>query len=192
MTDIDIDFLDRKRILDIIKHIPACLEDGKKHNTGVYCHAIPYNPISDTASIDYKSAELRGYFKIDFLNVNAYNGVKDESHLLQLLNTEPLWDLLYEKDVCDQLFHVNGYHTLLSELKPKSIEELAMVLAMIRPGKKHLIPLCREKGFQSIDDTIWTKSGDAYSFKKAHSISYSAVIVVQLNLLCQRITCEHS
>jgi DNA polymerase III alpha subunit len=190
--DIDIDFPDRKKVLDIIQHIPARLEDGKKHNTGVYCHSIPYNPLTDTASIDYKSAEERGYFKIDFLNVSAYNGVKDESHLVELLNTEPLWDLLYEKDVCDQLFHINGYHNLLAELKPKSILELATVLAMIRPGKKHLIPVCKEKGFQAVNDEIWTKTEDAYFFKKAHAISYASVIVVQLNLLCERISYEYS
>ena len=190
--DIDIDFPDRRRVLDIIQHIPARLEDGKKHNTGVYCHSIPYNPLTDTASIDYKSAEERGYFKIDFLNVSAYNGVKDETHLVELLNTEPLWDLLYEKDVCDQLFHINGYHNLLSELKPKSIVELAAVLAMIRPGKKHLIPVCKEKGFESINDEIWTKTEDAYFFKKAHAVSYASVIVVQLNLLCERISYECS
>jgi len=190
--DIDIDFPDRTQILDIIRHIPARLEDGKKHNTGVYCHNIPYNPITDTASIDYKSAEERGYFKIDFLNVGAYNGVKDEGHLVQLLNTEPLWDLLYEKDVCDQLFHINGYHNLLAELKPKSVVELAMVLAMIRPGKKHLIPVCKEQGFQAINDEIWTKTEDAYFFKKAHAVSYASVIVVQLNLLCERISYGYS
>jgi DNA polymerase III alpha subunit len=190
--DIDIDFPDRRRVLDIIQHIPARLEDGKKHNTGVYCHSIPYNPITDTASIDYKSAETRGYFKIDFLNVSAYNGVKDEAHLVRLLNTEPLWDLLYEKDVCDQLFHVNGYHNLLAELRPTSIVELATVLAMIRPGKKHLIPVCKEKGFNAIDNEIWTKTEDAYFFKKAHAVSYSSVIVVQLNLLVERISYEYS
>jgi len=186
--DIDIDFPDRKQVLDIIKHIPARLEDGKKHNTGVYCHEIPYNPLTDTASLDYKSAEERGYFKIDFLNVGAYNGVRNEDHIIELLNNEPLWDLLYEKDVCDQLFHINGYHNLLAELKPTSIIELAMVLAMIRPGKKHLIPICKEKGFQSIKDEIWTKTEDAYFFKKAHAVSYASVIVVQLNLICEKIS----
>jgi len=190
--DIDIDFQDRKQVLDIIKHIPACLEDGKKHNTGVYCHSIPYNPLTDTASIDYKSAEARGYFKIDFLNVNAYNGVKDEEHLIQLLNTDPLWDLLYEKDICDQLFHINGYHNLLAELKPTTIIELAMVLAMIRPGKKHLIPICKEQGFQAINDEIWTKSEDSYFFKKAHAVSYASVIVVQLNLICEQLSYGYS
>jgi DNA polymerase III alpha subunit len=195
MTDIDIDFADRKQILEIIKHIPASIESNgifKKHNTGVYCHSIPYNPLTNTASIEYKAAEERGYFKIDFLNVSAYQGVKNEEHLVHLLNTEPLWELLEEKDVCNQLFHVNGYHNLLSELKPKSILDLAKVLAMIRPGKKHLIPICKEQGFQAIDDEIWTKTEDAYFFKKAHSISYASVVAVQLNLLCERISYEYS
>ena len=194
--DIDIDFADRKKILDIIKHVPATIVDkdgtSKKHNTGVYCHSIPYNPLTVTASIDYKSAEDRGYFKIDFLNVTAYKDIKNEEQLTTLLNTEPLWDLLYEKEVCNQLFHINGYHNLLAELKPTSIIELAMFLAMLRPGKKHLIPICKEKGFQSIKDEIWIKTEDAYFFKKAHAISYASVIVVQLNLICEKISYGYS
>lgn len=195
MPDIDVDFINRDDILNIIKHIPASMQDKdtlKKHNTGVYCTDIPFNPLTNTASIDYKTADQRGYFKIDFLNVGAYHGVKNEEHLKELLNTEPLWDLLCEKDVCDQLFHINGYHTLLADLKPKSIVELAIVLAMIRPGKKHLIPVCKEQGFQSINNEIWTKTDDAYFFKKAHAISYASVIVVQLNLICEKISYGYS
>ena len=195
MPDIDIDFANRDDILNIIKHIPASILDNglyKKHNTGVYCHSIPHNPLTGLASIDYKSADKRGYFKIDFLNVSAYQGIKNEEHLMHLLNTEPLWDLLVEKDVCDQLFHINGYHSLLAELKPTSVVELAMVLAMIRPGKKHLIPICKKDGFQAINNEIWTKTEDSYFFKKAHAISYASVIVVQLNLVCERISYEYS
>ena len=76
--DIDIDFPDRKTVLDLIKHIPAMIDDNgtfKKHNTGAYCHSIPYNPLTDTASIEYKEAEERGYFKIDFLNVGIYKDI---------------------------------------------------------------------------------------------------------------------
>jgi len=192
MTDIDIDFVDRSEVLNIIKHIPASIDGIKKHNTGVYVQPIPVNPLTGNATIDYKTAEARGYFKLDFLNVSAYQGVRSEDHLVQLLDTEPLWDLLHEKEVCDQLFHVNGYHVLLKELKPSSVEELAMVLAMIRPGKKHLVPICKNQGFQAIKDDIWTKVEDSYFFKRAHAISYAAVIVVQLNLVCERISVEYS
>ncbi len=188
MPDIDIDFLNRSSALDVIKHVPASLEDGKKHNTGVYCHEIPTNPLTGNASIDYKVADARGYFKIDFLNVSAYEGVRSEEHLKELLAVEPLWDLLEDPAVCDQLFHINGYHNLIAKLRPKSIEELSMFLALLRPGKKHLIPVCEKEGFQGIENEIWTKTDDAYFFKKAHAVAYAHVIVVQLNLLCERVS----
>jgi hypothetical protein len=188
LPDIDIDFLNRSNVLDVIQHIPASLEDGKKHNTGVYCHAIPVNPLTGNANINYKEAEDRGYFKIDFLNVSAYDGVRSEEHLKELLAAEPLWDLLEDPAVCDQLFHINGYHNLIAKLKPKSIEELSMFLALLRPGKKHLIPVCEKEGFQGIQQEIWTKTDDAYFFKKAHAVAYAHVIVVQLNLICEKVS----
>lgn len=194
MPDIDIDFADRTRVLDIVKHIPAAIKDDngtfKKHNTGVFCHAIPYNPVTGLASIDYKQAEDRGYFKIDFLNVSVYNdpAIRNEDDINRLLSIEPLWDLMYEKDVCDQLFHINGYHNLLAQLRPKTILELATVLALIRPGKKHLIPVVVEKGFEAIQDEVWVKTEDTYSFKKSHAVGYAHVIVMQLNLICEKIS----
>ena len=192
MPDIDLDFPDRTKVLDIIKHVPAVMAEGKKHNTGVYCHAIPYNPLTGLSSIEYGPAEDRGYFKIDFLNVSAYNGVRNEEHVKELLAVEPLWDLMYEKDVCDQLFHINGYHNLLAQLKPTNISDLAMDLALIRPGKKHLIPVCQEKGFQAIKDDIWTKTDEAYFFKKSHAVGYAHLIVMQLNLICERLSYGYS
>ena len=188
MPDIDIDFPDRTKVLDIIKHVPAIIDPTKKHNTGVYCHEIPTNPLTGFASIPYEESEERGYFKIDFLNVSAYDGVRSEEHIKELLAVEPLWELMYEKDVCDQLFHINGYHTLLADLKPTSISELAMVLALIRPGKKHLLPICKEKGFEAIKDEIWTRNEEAYFFKHSHAIGYAHLIVMQLNLICEKLS----
>ena len=101
MPDIDIDFADRTKALDVFKNVTAVIEDNgtfKKHNTGIYCTSIPYNPITGQSTIEYKQAEERGYFKIDFLNVGVYEGVKDRKHLLQLMETEPLWDLLEQDD----------------------------------------------------------------------------------------------
>ena len=191
MPDIDIDFADRTQALDKLKHIGATLDSGKKHNTGIYVQSIPYNPITNLSTLEYKQAEDRGYFKIDFLNVNVYEGVKNKEHLAQFLDQEPLWDLLEQKEFCDMIFHVNGYHSLIAELKPRSIEELAMFLALLRPGKKHLVPVCKEKGFQAIEHEIWTKT-EEYSFKKSHSIGYAHAIVVQMNLICERISYEFS
>jgi DNA polymerase III alpha subunit len=187
LPDIDIDFADRKQVLDIIEHVPAAMKENstfKKHNTGVYCHSIPYNPLTDTASIDYKEAEKRGYLKIDFLNVNVYKDVQSEEHLVKLLNQEPLWDLLLEDEFTNSLFHVNGHGTILRQMKPKSIEELAAVLAVIRPAKRYLIG----KDWSVVKNEVWQKpAGDEYFFKKAHAVAYAAAIVVQMNLICEQL-----
>ena len=123
MPDIDIDFADRTRALEHFKHVTAAIEDHgifKKHNTGIYCTSIPYNPLTGLSTIDYKSAEDRGYFKIDFLNVGVYEGVKNKEHLKKLLETEPLWDLLQQDDFSNLLFHVNGHGSILREMQPSS------------------------------------------------------------------------
>jgi DNA polymerase III alpha subunit len=188
MPDIDIDFADRSIALKKFKHVVAAIEDNstfKKHNTGVYCTSIPYNPITGISTIDYKQAENRGYFKIDFLNVGVYDGVKSKEHLTQLLETEPLWDLLLEDDFVNNLFHVNGHGPILRQMKPGSIEQLAAVLAMIRPAKRYLIG----KDWPTVMTEIWTKpENDEYFFKHSHSIAYAHVIVVQMNLICENLT----
>lgn len=189
MPDIDIDFADRSKVLDIIKNVPAILEGGKKHNTGVYCHKIPTNPLTGYASIDYNDAEERGYFKIDFLNVNIYAGVRDEEHLIELMKVEPLWDLLEQDEFTNLLFHVNGHGHVLRKMKPKSVEELAAVLAIIRPAKKHLLGLPWEEVFKE----VWIKpTTDEYYFKKAHAVAYAVAIVVQMNLICEGISIPFS
>ena len=185
MPDIDIDFADRKTALDRVKHVTASMGDNgtfKKHNTGVYCTSIPYNPLTNLATIDYKEAERRGYFKIDFLNVSVYDKVKDRAHLTTLMETEPLWDLLQQDDFTNMLFHVNGHGSILREMKPNSIEQLGAVLAMIRPAKRYLIG----KDWNEVFAEVWEKPvGDEYYFKKAHAIAYAHVIVVQMNLICE-------
>jgi DNA polymerase III alpha subunit len=188
MPDIDIDFADRTLALTHFKHVAAGIDDNstfKKHNTGVYCTSIPYNPLTGISTIDYKQAEERGYFKIDFLNVNVYNKVKDRKHLLELMNAEPLWSLLLEDDFTEKLFHVNGHGSILREMKPQSVEQLAAVLAMIRPAKRDLIG----KDWTTIMSEVWTKpENDEYYFKKAHAIAYAHVIIVQMNLICEELT----
>ena len=192
MPDIDIDFANRTVALDKLKYVTAAIDDNgtfKKHNTGIYCTSVPYNPITGLSTIDYKEAEDRGYFKIDFLNVSVYEGVKSRKHLLQLMETEPLWDLLLQDDFVNLLFHVNGHGSILRQMVPKSIEELAAVLAMIRPAKRYLIG----KDWTTVMTEVWTKpENDEYYFKKAHAIAYAHVVVVQMNLICEGVSYGYS
>jgi DNA polymerase III alpha subunit len=190
MPDIDIDFADRTKALDLIKHVTASINDHgtlKKHNTGIYCTPIPYNPITGLSTLDYKEAEDRGYFKIDFLNVGIYKDVKDEDHLTKLMETEPLWDLLEQDEFSNLLFHVNGHGDILRAMKPRNLEQLAAVLAMIRPAKRSLIG----KDWTTVMQEVWTRpTNDEYYFKKAHAIAYAQAVVVQMNLICESLSYE--
>ena len=186
-SDIDIDFADRDQALALIESIPASIiRDGKltKHNTGVYVTDIPVDPFSRSASLDYQDAEARGYFKLDFLNVHIYKQVRDEAHLVELMS-EPDWTKLYDPSICAQLIHINNhYDTLLKMPEPvDTIPRLAMFLAVIRPGKRHLIG----KTWKDVAATVWDKVEGEYSFKKAHAIAYAQLVVVNLNLLCESV-----
>jgi hypothetical protein len=182
-SDIDIDFADRQQVLDLLNVTPASIiRDGKltRHNTGVYATDIPVDPFSGSASLDYQAAEARGYMKLDLLNVHVYKQVRDETHLVKLMQ-EPDWTKLYDSSICAQLIHINNhYDTLLKMPEPvDSIPRLAMFLAVIRPGKRQLIG----KTWKDVGLTVWDKVEGEYSFKKAHAIAYAQLVVVNLNLL---------
>lgn len=186
--DIDIDFLDRDQALALFQHTPASMIDGNhlvKHKTGVYFHEVPVDAITGYCQVPYDQAEDLGFFKIDFLNVGIYNGVRDEEHLVELMNKEPLWDLLEQNDFCNLLFHVNGHGDLLRKMKPQTIPQLAAVLAMIRPSKRHLVG----KSWNEVGTEVWTKpTNGEYYFKKSHATAYAIAIVVQMNLICEQIS----
>ncbi len=182
-SDIDIDFGNRDLILDKIKHIPAAMRNVspiRKHSTGIHVTDIPYDPLYDMAALDYEEAEKRGYFKLDLLNVHVYNQVRDETHLIELMR-EPDWNKLKDKNFVEQLIHLgNNYNYIQRMPEPiDSLPRLAMFLAIIRPGKKHLIG----KTWAEVSKTVWLKEESAYIFKKSHSIAYAQLVVVHMNLL---------
>lgn len=180
-TDIDIDFADREQVLRFIDHTAAMIKDTKekKHNTGVYFHNVPINPFTGLATLDHKQGESQGWFKIDLLNVGIYSDFISNDEIDQLLTLEPNWALLEHKEIIEQLFHIHSHSEIVIKMKPTNIEQLAMVLAVIRPGKRHLIG----KSWKEIEKEVWTKTDDSYSFKKSHAIGYAMAIVLQMNKL---------
>lgn len=191
LGDIDIDTSDRKRLLSVVKHIPASLVRNNhysQHNSGVYFHQVPQHPFFDFCSLPYEAAEKKNCYKIDILNNSIYDGVRNESHLTQLLTTPTMWELLEHEEVVRGLAHINNHWDLVRRLKPRSTQQLAMLLALIRPGKRHLVSQCQQRGWDSLEPEIWTQDpSQNYSFKKSHAISLSVAIQVQLNLLVETI-----
>jgi hypothetical protein len=181
--DVDIDVGNRDLILEKIKHIPASMRNitpNRKHASGIYPCNIPYDPINAMAAISYETAEERGYFKLDILNVHVYEKVKSEKHLVSLMR-EPDWTMLSERKTVEQLIHLNGQYDTIRKM-PESIDSiprLAMFLAVIRPAKRHLIG----KTWKEINETVWDKEVGGYQFKRSHAIGYGQLVAVHMNLI---------
>jgi hypothetical protein len=182
-ADVDIDFADREQLLNLIKHVPAAMRKVspmRKHSTGVHITEVPYDPVHDMAAIDYKEAEQRGYFKLDLLNVHVYSKVRNEAHLIELMR-EPDWSMLADRKTVEKLIHLNSQFDIMQRMPEpvNSIPRLAMLLAVIRPAKRHLIG----KSWAEVSKSVWTKDDSGYSFKKSHAVAYSHLVVVHMNIL---------
>lgn len=184
-SDIDIDFGNRDEAIKLLECTPASiLRDSKltKHNTGIYVTDIPKDPVTGWASIDFNTAEELGYAKLDFLNVTLYSQIKSEEHLIELMSKQPDWTKLYDQSFCSKLIHIGNHYDTLLKMHDvvDSIPRMAMFLSIIRPAKRHLIG----KPWAEIAKTVWEKpTDDSYYFKKSHSIAYSHLVVVHMNLL---------
>jgi hypothetical protein len=185
-ADIDIDFADRSQLLELIRHTPArqtVQGQVRRHNSGVYVTDIPQDPVHQCAAIDYEAAEQLGYFKIDLLNMSVYQLVTGPEHYATAVATEPNWNRLWQDpDWARQLAHVGNYYDLLKEMKPDNIPRLAAFISIIRPGKAHL----QRRPWPEVFASVW--DGDTsrgYTFKKAHAISYAALVALHMNLLNQ-------
>ena len=185
-ADIDIDFADREHILKLIQHTPARqLHQGtaRKHNSGVYVTDIPQDPVLACAALDYETAESRGYFKIDFLNMGVYGLIRDPVHYDEMLAATPPWDRVWQDPTwAQQLVHVGNYTTLLQSMRPDSIPRMAAFISIIRPGKAHL----QNQPWTDVFRSVW--DGDdsrGYVFKKAHALGYAALVALHMNLLNQ-------
>lgn len=185
--DIDIDVTPS---FDVAKHFSTAVKaslvrDDKlaSHPCGAYFQAIPTDPLSGLAAIPYEAAESLGFLKLDFLHINVYRHFKTRAELVELLKTPPPWDLMRSPTVVKQLFQLSKHHDLLQEIKPRSIEELADVLALIRPSKRNLVKMY-ERDRSAARRHLWhITEDDAYAFKKAHAVAYAMVIVLQLHLI---------
>lgn len=186
-ADIDLDFANTEDILKLIEYIPARMESKNKvvpHPSGVYVQLIPTDPVNGLASLPYKEADDRGYFKIDFLNMHVYSHIRDAAHYEELLNKEPPWERLTDIEFVKNIVHIGRYYGFIREMLPDNIPRMAMFLAALRPSKKHLLG----KPWDIVSKTIWEKpTSGAYYFKKSHSISYSVLVGLHMNIIAEQL-----
>jgi len=183
-SDVDIDVADRDQILKLLPHVPAMIDHlgvKTKHNSGVYFTKIPQDPLTGNASIDYNVAEDRGYIKIDLLNNSVYTLIRNEAHLNEMMTAPPHWEKLRDREYFSKIVHIGSHYDLMCAMPQpiNSVTRMAMFLAVIRPGKRHLAG----KTWEEVAKTVWDKPTDgSYGFKKAHGIAYSVLVCIHMNL----------
>jgi hypothetical protein len=186
MADVDIDIKPGTNIQQLFPSSIAAsrLQDDKlqKHPVGVYLQNIPTDPITHLAAIPYNNTEEYGYFKIDFLNLNLLDFFNSKEEIRELINTEPNWSLLQDPDVVSKLFQLSKHYNIIQLMKPKSIEDLADCIAIIRPTKKHLLDEYIKDKYLVRKNKLYVKQ-HASDYRKAHAIAYATNIVLQLHLI---------
>jgi hypothetical protein len=64
-----------------------------------------------------------------------------------------------------------------------SITRMAMFIALIRPGKRHLVG----KPWREVNESIWDKTEDgSYAYKKSHGVAYGHLVALHMNILTEQ------
>lgn len=183
--DIDVDVPSSFKGLEVFPEwIPASvITNGelRVHPCGLYPQTIEKDPITQLAAAPYKLAESLGYMKIDFLHNSIYDYFDSKEEIDTLLKIEPEWNLLLIPSVQQKLFHLSRHGDIIDIIRPKNIEELADILALIRPGKRQILDVYQEDRLKA-RRMLYSKSSKYY-FKRSHAIGYAMVVVIQLHLI---------
>lgn len=183
--DVDIDLKTDFDPLNYFKEAirASMVKNGElvKHPAGAYFQPIPVDPVTGLSAIPFEPAENLGYFKIDFLHLSTLDYFDTKQQIRTLLKKEPNWGLLEDPNVVGKLFQIHKHFRLIADVKPRSVQALADCIALIRPGKRHLVNAYK-KAPDVVRPELYRKPDDGYYFKKSHATAYAMTIVLQLHL----------
>ena len=175
--------------------------DTQPHPAGVYFYkSIP--SFDGLSIIDYKSMEEKEYQKIDILNNTYLDGINSDelNQFVSIIESGGIdWKSLWEYE---EPYQLSKYPGILREFKVSSVMDIAIVIALIRPGsvqnydkmKKfiHTDALLKNKseeiqeilketyGIPVFDEQFKKlgKDDGKYRYKKPHSVGYSYVLLI--------------
>lgn len=164
-------------------------EDNEKilpHPSGVYLEPVPVDPLTGCCAFDYKYGDEKGFMKVDLLVNTSYANFESKQEVLDGLHADIDWDLLLDEKIVSRLPHIANHFDTVKLCKPRSIEELADILALIRPAKiKMLDDYLVDK--KRVRRNLYKRpKGDKVYFKKSHAISYAAMIVCLLHRMTEK------
>lgn len=153
------------------------------HPSGVVLDDIPVDKETGLSSIDYKTATKLGYVSVDMLTNTSYDQFTSKQEVIDLSEKEPNWNMLKEIKYVKKLPHISNHFEILNQVEPKSIDDLADVLALIRPGKAHLLERYLRNKKSTRRELYKRATNEQAFFKKSHSYSYALMIVTIMNKL---------
>ena len=152
---------------------------------GITPHPVGWHPQElpihkDVCAIPHKAAEDLGFLKVDFLPNAVYATAQSHEQVCRLAETEPRWPLLEDQSVVQTLFQLGAHADYVLKAKPRSVSDLAELIAIIRPAKAHLkeLYLTDRNAARAL---LWTKEPGTYGYKKSSATAYALAICVQLN-----------
>lgn len=201
--DLDIPSKDSDVIRDGLTRATILNERGEyqPHPAGVYFYkSIPQ--YENLSVIDYKAMEDEHFQKIDILNNSYLDDItSDEMDIFvdNIENEEIEWSELWEYD---EPYQLGKYPGILREFKVESVLDVAIVLALIRPGS--VANYDKMKAYIHTDKLLKNKSEEAqevlketygipvfdeqfkqlgkddgkYRYKKPHSIGYAYILLI--------------
>lgn len=189
MPDIDLDFPTNYKPSDTFPKIvhASSVQKGElvKHPCGCYFQEIPVDEVTHFAAIPYDKAEEFGYFKIDFLHLGVLDNITSKQEIRQLINDEPDWSILWNKEHTHKLFQLHKHFDILNEIRPTSVIEVADCIALIRPNKRSYLDAYMRDKYKTRPN-LYRQAGDNKSvFRKSHAIAYALTVVIQLHLISQ-------
>lgn len=184
LGDVDLDVSKQDVALSLLELPRARLdqEGMVPHPSGVHVQTVPIDPITGISTIDHKTANKIGLNKVDVLQsrVLAQATIDQRNRFMDMIH-DPDTDFsyisdprLYHKD--HGIIHLSKHKDVVDQYPPSTIEDIAIVLALIRPAKKHLVG----KPYEDIKKEIWLRneplSVKQYSFKKSHAFGYALLV----------------
>lgn len=143
---------------------------------------IPIDPVSGLSALDADEGEELGFFKVDLLTNTSYNMFGSKDEVLKAMDVSNFdWSVFQKKEVVEELPHINKHYSIIRQLQPQSVEDLADVLALIRPGKIDLFDDYLADKVKTRKRLYKRPSNGGMYFKKSHAIAYAMMIVVVIN-----------
>lgn len=155
------------------------------HPCGYYIQdeGVPVDPHTGLCAVDYQTMEEKEFHKIDLLSNRVYDVFSSKEEVLEKMNQEPDWDKFLDEQYVQKLPHIKDHFDVVKEVQPRSIDGLADVVSLIRPGKIHLFEAYLENPEKTRKNLYREPPNKKPYFKKSHAYAYAYMIVAYLNKL---------